>query len=585
MARTKRTACPVEAYARAVVADEIVAGRLVRLACERHLRDLAEGPARGLRWDQAAAERIIKFAAFLRLPGDKPFVLEPFQVFVVGSLFGWKGPDGYRRYRVGYIEMGKGNGKSPVAGLIGLYGMIADGEPAAEIYAAATKKDQAMILFRDAVQLVNASPYLKKIIKQAGKFPGVWNLSYEKAGAFFRPIASEDGQSGPRPHIGLLDEIHEHKSALVIDMMRAGTKSRKQALIVEITNSGHDRTSVCWAHHDYSAQVLAGTIENDAWFGYVCTLDPCDECRAKGAEQPVQGCTRCDQVDDGKVWAKANPGLDTILPRKYLAEQLAEIQGIASKRNNVLRLNFCIWTEAESRAIAQDQWDACAGTKDPIAWRKRMLEELRGQECYGGLDLGSVGDLSSLGLIFPPREERKKWILLSWFWCPEVSTRVRWERDRFPYPVWVDQGFLTETPGNVTDYDFVRRDIRDLGSRFNIVDLAIDRWQATHLTTQLQGDGFEITAFGQGFADMGGPVRRLLEDIAGAKLEHGANPVLWWNAANAVTAEDPAGLLKFDKSKSMEKIDGIVAATMARGLAMKVDLETSGAGGGAEFWD
>ena len=259
---------PVTAYAAAVVAGTIVAGPGVRDACARHLRDLKTGKARGLRFDAAAATRAIAFYTdVLKLAGGefegRPFVLKPWQAFIVGSLFGWRGDDGFRRFRTAFIEAGKGCGKSPLVAGIGLYMLVADNEARAEVYAAASKKDQAMILFRDAVAMYQQSPSLAKVLTKSGSGEQVWNLAHHDSGSFFRPIASDDGQSGPRPHCGIVDEFHEHKSGLVVDMMRAGTKSRRQALIPIITNSGSDKTSPCHQHHEYALKVAAGAIENE----------------------------------------------------------------------------------------------------------------------------------------------------------------------------------------------------------------------------------------------------------------------------------------------------------------------------------
>lgn len=275
--RPRTSADPVAAYAQAVVRGKAAAGPHVRAACARHLRDLKGGAARGLKWDRAAATRAIGyFRDVLRLAGGehegKPFILEPWQAFIVGSLFGWKGPDGYRRFRVAYVEAGKGAGKSPLAAGIGLYGMTADGEPRAEVYTAATKKDQAMILFRDAVAMVDQSPALASRLVKSGSNP-TWNLADLRTASFFRPVASDDAQSGPRPHIALLDEIHEHRTGNVVEMMRAGTKGRRQALVFMITNSGHDRASVCYDYHEYGAKVSAGEVEDDSFFAYICGLD------------------------------------------------------------------------------------------------------------------------------------------------------------------------------------------------------------------------------------------------------------------------------------------------------------------------
>ena len=262
---------PVTEYAQSVVDGVRVAGPHVRGQCARHLRDLKEGGKRGLVWNVDEANKALRFYSnVLKLNGGdfegKPFELLPWQRFVVGSLFGWHGVDGYRRFRVAYVETAKGSGKSPLAAGIGMKGLVADNEPRAEVYSAATKKDQAMILFRDAVAMVDQSPELSKRLTKSGTGERCWNLAYMAQGAFFRPISSDDGQSGPRPHIGLIDELHEHKTNTVVEMMRAGTKSRRQALIFMITNAGHNRMGPCWSYHEYGAKVAAGEVEDDAFF-------------------------------------------------------------------------------------------------------------------------------------------------------------------------------------------------------------------------------------------------------------------------------------------------------------------------------
>jgi phage terminase large subunit-like protein len=266
------------AYADDVLAGRIVAGPYVRAACQRHRRDLETGARRGLTWDIEAGRRAIGFFEnVLRLAGGehegKPFHLEPWQCFTVGSLFAWRRVDGTRRFRVAFVEAGKGCGKSPLAAGIGTYLMMSDREPRAEIYAAASKKDQAMVLFRDAVAMVKQSPALKKRLVFSGGAGREWNIAYLQADSFFRPISSDDKQSGPRPHCALLDEIHEHPDNTMVEMLRAGFKGRRQPLQFMITNSGVDRTSVCYQYHDYACKVAAGELQDDSFFSYVCALD------------------------------------------------------------------------------------------------------------------------------------------------------------------------------------------------------------------------------------------------------------------------------------------------------------------------
>lgn len=279
---TSSSVDPATQYALDVTTGKILAGPDIRNACARHLRDLENGPARGLTWDIESAQRGIDFfAKVLKLNGGehegKPFILLPWQCFIVGSIFGWKASDGYRRFRMVYVESGKGSGKSPLAGGVGLYCLVADKEPRAEVYAAATKKDQAMILFRDAVAMVDQSPALSQRIHKSGGTGKEWNLAFVQTGSFFRPISSDDGQSGPRPHCALIDEVHEHKSNQVVEMMRAGTKGRRQALMFLITNSGHDKTSVCFEYHEYGRKVASGDLEDDSFFSFICSLDEGDD--------------------------------------------------------------------------------------------------------------------------------------------------------------------------------------------------------------------------------------------------------------------------------------------------------------------
>jgi phage terminase large subunit-like protein len=576
----------VEAYARDVTEGRIVAGKLVKLACQRHLRDLKEGPARGLRWDREAAERVLQFFGFLRLPADGeidgiPFSLQPFQQFIVGSLFGWKGSDDRRRFRTAYVEQGKGNGKTPLAAGIGLYGLVADGEAAAEIYPAATTREQAGILFRDAKRMAEASPVLREALDI-----GLNNLAYLPTDSFMRPVSSEHrGLDGKRPHICLIDEVHEHPTALVVDKMRAGTKARRQALIFEITNSGCDRTTVCWQHHSYSANVLQGIVDNDSWFAYVCQLDPCAACEAEGKIQPTENCPQCDHWDDERVWLKANPGLDAILPSKYLREQVAEAKGMPSKEGIVKRLNFCIWTEVATRAIPMDRWDACAGKVD-LAW-------LRGREAYGGLDIGATSDFTAFVCLFPHDDEekvellvdpsappdqqkqkivRRSYTMREFFWLPEHPVR-RDERTMLMFDGWRRAGLVKTTPGEVVDYDVVFRDIVALTEpphSYYFAKVNFDRgFQGCHLGTRLLSHFGQlvVTYMPQGIVSMNPPFREVQEMLLTGRLHHSGHPVMRWMAANCAS-EQRGGLVKPSKDKSTEKIDGITALTMAMAPAM-----------------
>jgi phage terminase large subunit-like protein len=574
-------------YAKRVVAGKIVAGRLVRLACERHLRDLKDGKARGLRFDKAAAAEALDFFGCLRLPeGDAAFDLQPWQAFIVGSLFGWKGSDGYRRFRTAYIEAGKGSGKSPLAAGIGLLGLIFDGEPSAEVYSAAVTREQASIVFRDAKRMAEASPTLAKRLDI-----GLYNIAHTQSGSFFRPVSSEHrGLDGKRVHIGLIDELHEHPNSLVVDKIRAGTKGRKQALIFKITNSGHDRTTVCWRDREYSEKVLQGILEDDSLFSYVCALDPCEACRAEGKTMPTDTCPNCDHWTDEAVWLKVCPNLGVSVTEKYLREQVREAQGMPAKENIVKRLNFCIWTETADHCIPMDAWDACAKPID--------LKALEGRSCYGGLDIGATSDFTAFVLMFPhddaePVEQKKdmapdaeienvmrrSFTMLAWFWLPARS-RKRDASIQQIIELWKKQGFIKVTDGEVVDYDQVVRDIVELSRRFTLQGLAFDRgFQGTHTGTMLQSEfGTCVEAMPAGILSMSPPFREFQELLKTRRLHHDGNPVLRWMASN-VAADERQGLVMPSKDKSTEKIDGITAGVLALAFALRETTSIYSEGG------
>lgn len=526
----------------------------MRDACRRHLKDLEEGAARGLYFDLDKALRAIGFFAdVLRLNGGefegKPYELLDWQAFIVGGLFGWIGADGYRRFRSCYVETGKGSGKSPLAAGIGLYGMMADAEPGAEIYAAATKKDQAMILFRDAVAMVDHSPELSKRITKSGTGLNVWNLAWLDKRSFFRPIASDDGQSGPRPHISLLDEVHEHKDGYVIEMLKAGQKSRRQPLQFAITNSGTNKQTVCWDYHEYGAKVCAGQLKDDTFFAYICALDEGD-----------------DPFKTEKCWAKANPSLRHGLPgMRYLREQVAQARGMPSKESIVRRLNFCQWVEAESPWIGSDVWFGCEEKFD--------IAMLHGRRCYGGLDLSSTQDLTALVLNFEPTAADPHWRQLEWFWLPGDGLFDKADKDRVPYVVWRDAGHLGTTEGRAINKLAVVRQLAEIAAAYDLQAVAYDRWRIEDLKMILDQEGISLplVPYGQGFKDMAPAVdeyeRRLLNKL----VRHRGNPVMTWCAANAVVMTDPAGNRKVAKEKANGRVDGIVAAIMATGASMSSD--------------
>ncbi len=564
MAKKPKPDDPVESYARDVTAGRVVVGRLVFMACARHLRDLAKGGERGLSFDQDAAQKAIGFFAFLCLTegaddGEpKPFLLQPWQAFIVGSLFGWKGEDGYRRFRTAYVEGGKGCGKSPLAAGIALYGLVADGERGAEIYSAATTREQASILFRDAKNMIEASPELSDML-----VVGIGNVAHAESQSFFRPCSSEHrGLDGKRVHVALIDELHEHPTSLVADKMRAGTKGRRQALIFEITNAGYDRESVCYQHHEYSRKVLEAASpgeanHNDSWFAYVCTLDSCAAHHAEGKQQPVDGCPDCDDWRDESTWLKANPNLGVSITRKYLAEQVEEAKGMPAKEGIVKRLNFCLWCEAETQWLSAELWSRGGGKLDPAA--------LAGRECYGGLDLASKVDVAAFVLAFPDFPGPGDVSLLPFFWIPEETAKARSVAENVPWPVWAREGHVTLTEGEVIDQDAIEAEVKRLCETYRVVLAKVDPWNAAQITVHLMQYGLEVEEFRQNAQNFNEPTKLFEAMLKEGRLKHGDHPVLSWMAGNVSVLSNVNENVRPVKPKhgSPKRVDGIVAAVMA----------------------
>lgn len=573
----------------AVVSGTVVAGPYVRGACQRHLNDLrrAETDSDYLYYfdEQKAAEGIRFFEDYLKLNGGqyegKPFLLFDWEDFIVGSLFGWRRhSDGMRRFRVAYIETPKGSGKSPLAAGVGLKGLSADGEPRAEIYAAATFKDQAMVLFRDAIAFYDQSPELRKRLVASGVGDKRWKLSYEKNNSFFKVISSEKkGQSGPRPHIVLLDEIHEHPDGTVIEMLRAGFKFRRQPLSFMITNSGHDRTSVCWEYHEQGRRVACELEQNDEFFSFICSLDEADLVDDR-------------YLDGESLWEKVNPSLKYGLPGyDYIRGQVLEARGMPSKMATVKRLCFCIWTEAENPWISSEVWNPCLDADFD-------RELLAGRRCTAGLDLSATTDLTSLDFIFYPTEADPHWRLVPFFWMPEEGLRRRSETDHVPYDVWVKQGHIFTCPGPTISKTQVVEFLHECSIRYQIqgvaydrsrmpdllefakkatIDLAVGKWDKEKREWKFDSpSGIRMMPFGQEARSMAPAIDKFEVMLFNREIRHDGNPAQTWCMANAVVKDDSdEGYRKISKRKSTGRVDGAVTAVMAAGIMESKEKKAS----------
>jgi phage terminase large subunit-like protein len=548
---------PVTQYALDVVAGRVLTGQLVRKAAERHLADLASGAARGLTFDVEAALRAIAFPELLRhykgewgpLPGVRteglPITLEPWQKFVIGALFGWKRADGTRRFRQLYLEVAKKNGKTLMAAIIGLLLAFFDGEPGAEVYAIATKKDQAKLVWLDAVQMVKKNTRLNKRLQTLAL-----SITDLNTASFFRPLGrdSDTGEQGINPHGVLVDELHVLDDGDSIDNAESATAARRQPVIVKITTAGVKRESV-WADERADAiAVVEGRADDDSMLVLVYTLDEGD-----------------DPWDEA-VWAKANPNLNVSVKLESLREQAETAKRSPGKVAAFLRYRMNIPTGVSTRALSIDEWDACAGLvegEDYHDWERRVFASSRSG--YGGLDLASVLDIAAFSFVV---REGERYQSLVRFYCPEDGVAERSKRDGVPYDDWVRDGYLIATPGNVIDYNWIEADLLELAEQHTIGEIGFDRWNATQMAVDLQAEGAAMMAVAQTHAGLAPAWRELTKAILERNIEHGGHPVLRWMAGNVEVETDPAGNEKPSKRHSTEKIDGMVALDMAIGRWM-----------------
>jgi phage terminase large subunit-like protein len=539
----------VQAYIDGVVDGTIPTGKLQRLAVERHLRDLLEGEKRGLRFDEEAGKRVIAFFEdFLHHSkgqwAGEPFITEPWEAFLLWVLFGWMAEDGSRRFNVAYVEMARKNGKSMIGAGVGLYLTIADGEPGANVYSAATKKDQARIVHSEAVRMVRRSSALKTFVSipPAGRI-----ITVPRLDATYEPLSKDSStMDGLNVHGAIVDELHAHRDRGVWDVLTTATGSRRQSLIFAITTAGHDRESVCWEEHDYAQKVLEGLIEDDSFFAFVASIDEDDDWL------------------DPEVWKKANPNYGVSVSVRDMKEQAEKARQSPAFENAFRRLKLCQWTQQATRWLNMDDWAATSSMD-----AETLLASVVGKVCYAGIDLSSTTDLTALSLVF---RDEDHYAVVPYFWVPEDKVEER-SIDRVPYSQWVKKGHILATPGNVIDYSFVREKILELKKVFRIREIAYDPWAATQLTQELESEGLTMVPFRQGYASMTAPTKELLNLVLAEKLEHANNPVLKWQAGNLAVTMDAAGNVKPAKDKSTGRIDGIVATIMGIDRASRHPIE------------
>lgn len=491
-------------------------------------------------FDYDEADRAVRFIEtnLVHIEGKdagKPFILIPWQRTIIEDLFGWKRKsDKTRRYRVLYFEVPRKNGKSTLGAAIALYLMFADREYGAQIVSAAADREQARIIFDMASKMVKNSSKLSQL---AACYRS--SVAYYQYGNSYKVLSADAfSKHGKNLHGILFDELHAQPNRELVDVLKTSTGTRLQPLEIYMTTAGYDRTSICWEYHQYAEGVKDGRIKDDTFYPVIYAADFKDDWR------------------DPKIWAKANPNLGITISYDYLERECKKAQETPAYENTFRRLHLNQWTEQESRMIPMHIW---ARNHHPFE-----QAELEGRECYGGLDLASTMDIAAFTLVFPYEKHLK---VLPFFFVPEENMPSRHKKNPMAnYPEWSRRGHLIATEGNVVDYDYIRNFILKLNERFNIKKIAYDRWNATQLTTQLDGDGLEMEPFGQGYKSMSAPTKELLKRLTSGQLWHTDHPVFNWMAGNVAAETDPEGNIKPSKKRSKEKIDGIVATVMAIGL-------------------
>lgn len=551
MPRGKRH--PAEKYIKNVVAGKLIACRWVRKMCERHLQDLKHGRRRGLYFDREAAIHAIEFFTFLSHSKGEwagtPVRLEPWQQAILWILFGWyRRKSKTRRFRSAYIEIARKNGKSTLASGLALYMLIADGEAGAEVYSAATKRDQAKIVWDEAKRMVKRSDFLREMITV---HKDKMFVTFDTASKY-EPVGRDaDTMDGLNVHCAVVDELHAHRTSEVWDVLETGMGARRQPLIFSITTAGYNQASFCYEQRRYATAILDGVLQNDAFFTVIYTLDEGDD------------------PWDEQNWIKANPNLGVSVNWDELRDLARKAKELPTARNSFLTKRVNIWTTASEHWLHPDRWAACAFEVDE--------DLLAGRTCYGGLDLSSSLDLTALVWVFPPTADDALYRVVPRFWVPETAMIERSRSQRVPYDAWVREGYITAIPGDVIDYAYIYDQVDRDAQRFDVQEIAFDRWGAAEIYVRMAQAGIEMVAMGQGFASMSSPMKTLEKLVMAKALAHGGHPVLTWNVHNLVAATDPAGNIKPDKRKSVEKIDGAVALIMALDRATRsVEATPSG---------
>ena len=497
-------------------------------------------------YDKDAADYAVNFIqALCHTKGTwagKPFELIDWQEQIIRDLFGTLKPNGYRQFNTAYIEIAKKQGKSELAAAVALLLTCGDGEERAEVYGCAADRQQATIVFDVAADMVRMCPALNKRVKILASQK---RIIYTPTNSFYQVLSAEAySKHGFNIHGVVFDELHTQPDRKLFDVMTKGSgDARMQPLYFLITTAGTDTNSICYETHQKAKDILEGRKIDPTFYPV------------------IYGAAEDDDWTDPEVWKKANPSLGITVGIDKVQAACESARQNPGEENAFRQLRLNQWVKQSIRWMPLEKWDGCSFAVNP--------DELEGRVCYGGLDLSSTTDITAFVLVFPPNDEDDKYYIMPFFWIPEDTMELRVRRDHVPYDVWHKQGFLETTEGNVVHYGYIEKFIENLGTRYNIREIAFDRWGAVQMVQNLEGMGFTVVPFGQGFKDMSPPTKELMKLTLEQKLAHGGHPVLRWMMDNIYIRTDPAGNIKADKEKSTEKIDGAIATIMGLDRAIR----------------
>mgnify|MGYP002625758697 FL=1 len=508
--------------------------------------------AEGSHYDKDRADFAVNFIQCLchtkGIWAGKPFVLIPWQEQIIRDLFGIVKENGYRQFNTAYVEIPKKNGKSELAAAVALLLLCGDNEERAEVYGCAADRNQAKIVFDVAVDMVRLCPALMKRVKilESQK-----KIIYKPTNSVYQVLSADvSNKHGFNTHGVIMDEMHVQPNRKLYDVMTQGSgDARMQPLYFLITTAGNDTNSICYEIHQKAKDIECGRKIDPTFYSV------------------IYGADEGEDWTDPKVWSKANPSLGITVGIDKVKAACDSARQNPGEENAFRQLRLNQWVKQSVRWMPMEKWDACAFPVNE--------DDLEGRVCYGGLDLSSTTDITAFALVFPPLDEEDKYCVLPYFWVPEETLDLRVKRDHVPYDLWERQGFIQTTEGNVVHYGYIEKFIESLGERFNIREIAFDRWGAVQMVQNLEGMGFTVVPFGQGFKDMSPPTKELMKLTLEKKIAHGGHPVLRWMMDNIYIRQDPAGNIKADKEKSTEKIDGAIATIMGLDRAIRCGNDTS----------